>query len=106
MASRHTYADNAGRPSWLTNLAVGGISRQTVEWRQQFCQIALDNTPHQTVVYGGVAMNEHIADGNDARQIGNSVRKLWIKKRRNPAKASPMISNCRSTAERSISSDR
>ena len=31
----------------------------------------LDHTPHQFIVYGGVAVDEHVAKGDDARQLGD-----------------------------------
>ena len=61
---------------WSRIIVSGWRSRlreQTVDGGAQPAKAGLDDAPNQAVVHGGVPVDQHIAEGDDARQLGNLI---------------------------------
>src|SRR5690242_20882676 len=62
-------------PHWVQHLGERGA---------QCWQAALDHTPHQPVIDGGVAMDQHVPESHDAREVWNTSGQARL----HPAQAS------------------
>src|SRR6266481_432006 len=64
-------------------------------------QLGLDDVPHEALINIRITVNQNVAEGNNAAVLTDARHDFFVQPA-SCARASPIISNCRSTAERNM----